>query len=81
MNLTKPLMLGIGGLLVTKMLSGGSAAPQASPHHGKTPDGGLGGLLEKRRTAGHGEIVKSWLGPGQNQPIEPGQLGAALRWR
>ena len=53
--------------------------------HGRSipfPDGGLvgglGGLLEKLQSAGHGETVKSWLGPGQNQPIEPGQLRSAL---
>jgi uncharacterized protein YidB (DUF937 family) len=40
--------------------------------------GGLGGLLDKLQGAGHGEIAKSWVGPGQNQPIEPGQLRSAL---
>ena len=40
--------------------------------------GGLGGLLEKLQNAGHDDTVNSWLGPGQNQPIEPGQLGSAL---
>jgi uncharacterized protein YidB (DUF937 family) len=54
--------------------SGGTGS--ASPDGGLV--GGLGGLLEKLQSAGHGETVKSWLGPGQNQPIEPGQLGSAL---
>jgi uncharacterized protein YidB (DUF937 family) len=37
------------------------------------------GLLDKLQSAGQGETVKSWLGRGQNQPIEPGQLRSALR--
>jgi uncharacterized protein YidB (DUF937 family) len=86
MNLTKPLMLGLGALLVSKMLSGGSATGQGTSQGtgagGASPDGGLvgglGGLLEKLQGAGHDETVKSWLGSGQNQSIEPGQLGAAL---
>jgi uncharacterized protein YidB (DUF937 family) len=94
MNLSKPLMIGLGALLVGNMLRNVSATarqsvPQGagtggtSPETGGTPPdgglvGGLGGLLDKLQSAGHGETVKSWLGPGQNQPIEPGQLGSAL---
>jgi uncharacterized protein YidB (DUF937 family) len=62
--------------------TGQSSAPQSGGAGTTSPDGGLvgglGGLLEKLQTAGHGETVKSWLGPGQNQPIGPGQLGSAL---
>ena len=84
MNLTKPLLLGLGALLVGRMLSSGGATGQspASSQSGTSQDGGLvgglGGLLDKLQGAGHGEIVKSWVGPGQNQPIEPGQLRSAL---
>ena len=39
--------------------------------------GGLGGLLEKLQESGHGEVTKSWIGSGQNQPIS-GSLGSAL---
>ena len=86
MSLSKPLLLGLGALLVRKMLSSGGATaaqPSLPPAGGVIlPDGGLagglGGLLEKLQTAGHGEAVKSWLGPGQNQPINPGQLRSAL---
>src|SRR6516165_7762424 len=81
MDLSKPLMLGLGALLVGKLLSRGSApagssAGSASSNGGLA--GGLGGLLDKLQNAGHGETVKSWLGPGQNQPIQPGQLRSAL---
>jgi uncharacterized protein YidB (DUF937 family) len=40
--------------------------------------GGLGGLLEKFQQSGHGDVTKSWVGSGQNQPISPGSLGSAL---
>jgi len=39
---------------------------------------GLGGLLSKLQQGGHGDIANSWVGPGQNQPISPSQLGTAL---
>ena len=81
MDLSKPLMLGLGALLVGKLLSRGSA-PAGSSTGSASSDGGLagglGGLLDKLQNAGHGETVKSWLGPGQNQPIQPGQLRSAL---
>jgi uncharacterized protein YidB (DUF937 family) len=40
--------------------------------------GGLGDLLRKLSDAGHDDKVNSWVGPGQNQPIEPHQVGTAL---
>jgi uncharacterized protein YidB (DUF937 family) len=40
--------------------------------------GGLGGLLNQFQQSGLGDVVKSWIGPGQNQPISPNQLGTAL---
>ena len=83
MNLSKPLMLGLGALLVGRLLSSGSApagsgagTTSASSDGGLA--GGLGGLLDKLQNAGHGDTVKSWLGPGQNQSIQPGQLKSAL---
>lgn len=39
---------------------------------------GLGGVLQALENSGHGNAVKSWVGPGQNQPIQPAQLGHAL---
>ncbi|TIV66557.1 MAG: DUF937 domain-containing protein [Mesorhizobium sp.] len=86
-NITKPLMIALGALLVGKMLSGRSeepAAPQAPApaDTGASADGGLlgglGGLLDKLKDAGHGNVADSWVGTGQNQPINPGDLGSAL---
>lgn len=80
-NLTKPLMIALGALLVGKMMSGGSA--QASTPAASAPNGGLlggvGGLLDKLKDAGHGDKVNSWVDPGtEKKPIAPGELGTAL---
>ncbi len=40
--------------------------------------GGLGALVEQFTQAGHGGAINSWIGKGQNQPIAPHDLGAAL---
>ena len=40
--------------------------------------GGLGALIEQFTQAGHGGAINSWIGNGQNQPIAPHDLGAAL---
>ncbi|MEZ2332246.1 YidB family protein [Mesorhizobium sp. RCC_202] len=86
-NITKPLMIALGALLVGKMLSGrGGDQPAEAPAPTPTPagtdasaDGGLlGGLLGKLRDAGHGNVADSWVGTGQNQSINPGDLGSAL---
>jgi uncharacterized protein YidB (DUF937 family) len=35
-------------------------------------------LLKKLSDAGHDDKVDSWVGNGQNKPIEPHQIGTAL---
>ncbi|MEO5939434.1 MAG: YidB family protein, partial [Candidatus Limnocylindrales bacterium] len=40
--------------------------------------GGVDGLLAKLRAGGLGGHVDSWVSTGENQPVEPAQLGAAL---
>jgi len=39
---------------------------------------GLGGLLQRFQQSGHGDVINSWIGPGQNQSIAPDQLHQAL---
>lgn len=80
-NVAKPLMIALGALLVGKMMSGGGSAQPASsaPAPADTGmGGGLGGLLEKLTSAGHGGAVNSWLGSGPNTQIPPENLGSAL---
>ena len=40
--------------------------------------GGLAGLVQKFEQAGLGDIAKSWVGTGANQPVSPDQLGGVL---
>lgn len=84
----KPLMIALGALLVSKWLGGKSqtsADSQQTGTPGTQPEardggllGGLDGLLEKLKTAGHGEKADSWVGTGENKPIQPDELGKAI---
>jgi uncharacterized protein YidB (DUF937 family) len=58
---------GLGGMLGSAL--GGTQGGGA---------GGLGGLVEQFARHGMGDIAKSWVGPGQNLPISPDQLGKVL---
>jgi uncharacterized protein YidB (DUF937 family) len=40
--------------------------------------GGLAGLVEQFQRGGLGDVMKSWIGTGQNLPIAPDQLGKVL---
>ncbi|WP_274424204.1 YidB family protein [Chelativorans sp. YIM 93263] len=40
--------------------------------------GGMDGLLQKLQDAGHGEAAQSWVGSGQNKPIDPQHLHHAI---
>ena len=82
----KPLMLALLALLASGALfggggKGGSATKEAQPTSDEGAGGllgGLGGLLDKLQKGGLGDVVNSWVGHGQNQPVTPGQLGPAL---
>ena len=88
----KPLMLALGALLasgvLTKGLGSGQTGTGQTASTGSQPAtdtndaggllGGLGGLLNKLQQGGLGDRTNSWVGSGQNQPVSPGQLGQAL---
>jgi uncharacterized protein YidB (DUF937 family) len=92
-NLATPIAVAVGALILGKMFGGGSA-PSPAPAPGRVAPppapsvptdapagsilGGLGGLIGKLTAGGAAPQVNSWVGPGQNQPIQPGQLGSAL---
>jgi uncharacterized protein YidB (DUF937 family) len=59
---------GLGGL--GGLLAGGAA--------GSAISGGLGDLLKQLQQNGHGTTASSWVSPGQNKPISPGDLASAL---
>ena len=83
-NISKPLMIVLGALLVGKLFgSGKNEKEPATPLEPQTDEsggilGGLGGLLGKLADAGQGDVADSWVKPGQNKPISPGNLGNAL---
>jgi uncharacterized protein YidB (DUF937 family) len=64
---------GLGDILkgnLGGLLAGGAA--------GSVISGGLGDLLKQLQQSGQGETANSWVGPGQNKPIAPGDLAKAL---
>jgi uncharacterized protein YidB (DUF937 family) len=89
-NLATPIAVAVGALILGKMF-GGSSAPSPAPTPAPAPTqslptsapagsvlGGLSDLIGKLTAGGAAPQVNSWIGPGQNQPIQPGQLGGAL---
>ncbi len=91
-NLATPIALAVGALILGKFFGGGSSpapsapAPQPVPMPASLPAnpsnssviGGLGDLIGKLTAGGAGPQVNSWIGHGQNEPIQPGQLNSAL---
>jgi uncharacterized protein YidB (DUF937 family) len=82
-NLAKPLIIALGALLASGALfksGAASSSPAAPPSRDQSGDllGGLGGLLSQFQQKGLGDVMNSWIGSGQNQPISPNQLGSAL---
>jgi uncharacterized protein YidB (DUF937 family) len=61
---------GFGGVLGTLAGSGGSG--------GSFLNGGIGQLIDSFSRSGHGDIARSWVGQGPNQPIAPTQLEQAI---
>ena len=91
-DLATPIAIAAGALLLRHMFGGSStpsptpapSAPTPMPPMGGAAAGG-GGLLDglsniigKLSQGGAAPQVNSWVGPGSNQPIQPGQLGGAL---
>jgi uncharacterized protein YidB (DUF937 family) len=85
-GIAKPLILALLALLASGALFGrGSKEGSATKGSQAAPDeglggllGGLGGLVDKLQKGGLGNLINSWVGPGQNQPVSPNQLGPAL---
>ncbi|KQP61802.1 YidB family protein [Methylobacterium sp. Leaf108] len=40
--------------------------------------GGLDGLVDRFQRGGLGDVMESWIGSGQNRPVEPNRLADAL---
>src|ERR1700744_5900965 len=64
---------GLGDILkgnLGGLLAGGAA--------GSVISGGLGDLLKQFQQSGHGDTANSWVSPGPNKQIAPGDLANAL---
>jgi uncharacterized protein YidB (DUF937 family) len=86
-NAQQPLVVILQELLVGKPQGGSqqpsqqqqAETPQAAPSgSGAAGAGGLGGLLAQLQAAGLDDAVRSWIGTGQNKPVQPEDLGDAL---
>jgi len=83
-SLAKPLMIALMALLASGALTKKSVAAGAAPGQPRPDEGdggllgGLGGLLNQFQQKGLGDVVDSWIGPGQNKPVAPGQVKSAL---
>jgi uncharacterized protein YidB (DUF937 family) len=88
-DLATPIAVAAGALILGKLFGGSSAPapgqaapppPQSVPTNAPAGSilGGLNDLIGKLAAGGAAPHVNSWIGPGANQPIQPGQLGSAL---
>jgi uncharacterized protein YidB (DUF937 family) len=87
-DLATPIAVAAGALILGHFLGGHSAAPAPTAPVPTAPAapapqggglmGGLADIVSKLGANGNAGQVNSWVGNGANQPIEPGQLGAAL---
>lgn len=72
------LMMALLALLASRAMSGkGGGLGDLGGALGNLP-GGLGGLADRFRQNGFEDVIKSWIGTGQNQPISPDELQRAL---
>jgi uncharacterized protein YidB (DUF937 family) len=73
---------GLGGALsgggLGDLLKGGLGGLLAGGAAGSVISGGLGDLLKQFQDSGHGGAADSWVSPGPNNQISPGDLGRAL---
>jgi uncharacterized protein YidB (DUF937 family) len=71
---------GLGGSLggLGSLLPGGLGGLLAGGAAGSVISGGLGDLLKQFQQSGHGDTANSWVSPGPNKQIAPGDLANAL---
>ena len=69
---------GLGGGGLGDVLKGGLGGLLAGGAAGSVISGGLGDLLKQFQQSGHGDTANSWVSPGPNKQIAPGDLANAL---
>jgi uncharacterized protein YidB (DUF937 family) len=83
---SSPLMMALMALLASRSMGsgglggmlGGGLTGGTGGGFGGGLEGGLGGLLEQFTRSGHGDVMNSWIGHGENRSISPSQLEEAL---
>jgi uncharacterized protein YidB (DUF937 family) len=68
----------LGGGDLGGLLKGGLGGLLAGGAAGSVISGGLGDLLKQFQQSGHGDTANTWVSPGPNKPISPGDLANAL---
>ena len=77
------LLDGLLGQVMGGMMGGGQQSPAGAQTQNPLlqialqmlqQNGGLSGVLAKMQQAGYGQQAQSWIGTGQNIPIDPGAL-------
>ena len=77
------LLDGLLGQVMGGMMGGAGQAPMQAQSQNPLlqialqmlqQNGGLSGVLGKMQQAGYGQQAQSWIGTGQNMPIDPGAL-------
>jgi uncharacterized protein YidB (DUF937 family) len=69
---------GLSGGGLGDLLKGGLGGLLAGGAAGSVISGGLGDLLKQFQQNGHGDTASSWVSPGPNKQIAPGDLANAL---
>jgi uncharacterized protein YidB (DUF937 family) len=69
---------GLGGMLGGALGGAGGASGGMGGGLGSILSGGLGDLVERFNGSGQGQKAQSWIGTGQNEPIEPNDLEQTL---
>ena len=85
-DLSKPLIIALFALLASDALYKRSGSVAAAVDEGATStqknyEGvreGLNALLRQFQKTGQDDVFDTWIGPGQNRPVSPGELGTAL---
>ena len=63
---------------ISGMISGMISPTRTSGGADRSNNGGLGGLVDKFRQAGLGDVIGSWVGSGANRPVSGDQLTQVL---
>lgn len=71
------LLDSVAGAVLGKVMGDKGATAQAATEMLRQ-HGGLGGLLEKFKHHGLGDLVSSWIGTGQNLPVSAEQIANVI---